>query len=335
MRYLDVYESQLIYINGGGKGTQPKYKINNEWIKEDLYGDEGLVEYLISLVLFYSTLPEDSYITYEQLLVRKNYDNTNVINACVSTDFTNGGTVSFVTLLDLYKKCTGRSLSQDIKDRSTIQDRIVLVTEFCKRFLGYDISTYLSRVFTLDYVSLNIDRHLRNIGVFRTFDNHFIDSKIFDNGLSLYIGNVKYDRNKSIKDNFSNVDAKPFSHSLNKQMNIFGQAFKLDYIGLLGRLKLEPASFRKNVLIERLFYIMPDFSDFNTVGLFYQGKQIGTAIKSANNKYITEYIIKSQNNIEVSINKDIVIIPSNYQGIEINPTLIDNIRRGNKEYFMR
>lgn len=336
MERVTVFKKNLYADASASKGTQPKYRISDNWYKEDLFGGEGLNEYLISLVLSYSTLPRDCYTLYKQCEIYKPEYDTKTLG-CVSKDFTNRGSRQFITISDLYSKFSKtESLGTKLKSLDTGYAKAEYIVNFCSRYLHYDITQYFSRIFTLDYISLNVDRHLRNIGLFYYRGGQVGDAVIFDNGLSLFTGALNLNTKDDYQTNISKVRSKPFSYSFSKQMQMFGKAFNIDYIGLFRVLKTLPDSKNKLVLINRLFEVYNLFSDIKTVALVYNNSQIGTAISSAGRVYNTELKLPSNNHITCNVTASgFVIIPPPYKGTDISPELIQAVLNKDIEYFSR
>ena len=55
----------LVDTDGTSDGTQLKYFHDGFWYKEDSAEREGIVEYYVSRLLSFSTLPEKEYVEYE------------------------------------------------------------------------------------------------------------------------------------------------------------------------------------------------------------------------------------------------------------------------------
>ena len=70
----------------------------------------------------------------------------------------------------------------------TMEERIEYVVRFVWQSCGVDIREYLKKIFTLDMITLNEDRHLNNLAVLSQ-GNQFVPAPIFDNGVSLLTAN--------------------------------------------------------------------------------------------------------------------------------------------------
>lgn len=74
---VNISEDYTVYQKGSSEGTQTKYRKDGYWYKIDRHGEEGLVEYLVSNVLKFSTLKADEYVLYD----------TGIINGKSGTNF--------------------------------------------------------------------------------------------------------------------------------------------------------------------------------------------------------------------------------------------------------
>ena len=168
----------LVMISGSSKGTQNKYYDNGYWYKTNQNGYEGLSEYLVSKLL--ECTNQKNFVTYEQCQI-------NGKSGCRSLNFLkkDESFISFHRLYDIYH---GGNLSEAVITMNSAGERIRFVKEFVESVTEFDISPYLSKVLTLDMITLNNDRHFNNLGLL--FDGDaFRTAPIFDNGKSLLVGN--------------------------------------------------------------------------------------------------------------------------------------------------
>lgn len=70
----------------------------------------------------------------------------------------------------------------------TMEERIEYVTSFVKDSTGVDPTEYFRKVFTLDRITLNEDRHFNNLALLYSEDGYRC-APIFDNGVSLLTAN--------------------------------------------------------------------------------------------------------------------------------------------------
>lgn len=278
-----------IYTNGGSKGTQIKYQRDGMWYKEDNIGCEGDIEYLVSILFKYSSLNKSDYVIYDTGLINNR-------RGCRSKDFTDNGRYVFYTLQRLYEQITGLSLYEKVKSMDSFESRRDFVLDFFNKYYKFDLYEYLSKVFSLDLITLNEDRHFNNLGVcLDTCVGKFCNAPIFDNGMSLLNGNFSVMRSWDISENVNRVTSKPFSGSPLRQYNLFSHGFYIDYIGLFDELdKVEIADkFYKDVFYYQLLRYRDKFFKYSLVGLTCDGESIGTRIYSCGNTYDIKRIINT------------------------------------------
>ena len=216
-----IDEKYIVMQEGTSEGTQIKYYKDGYWYKKDKNGAEGLSEYLASKLLTYSDLDNGEYVIYEQGFI-------NGKPGCRSRNFLHADE-ELVTIYRLYFNEHGRDLSILVSQMETMEERIQYVTKFVKDSCDLDITDYLRRVITLDYIILNEDRHFNNLALI--FDGTgFKPSPIFDNGVSLLTANQSVERNSPISESTGKAIARPFSGSFSEMYGYFGKGFELDAI---------------------------------------------------------------------------------------------------------
>lgn len=241
---VKISEDFLVDTEGTSDGTQLKFFKDGYWYKEDNEGCEGEVEYLVSKLLTFSTLKPEEYVVYEQGKI-------NDKSGCRSKTFLTPEQ-SFVTLERLHCNVVGIPLFEKIKEFKYIGDKASYVIEFCKQTVGLELTDYFKKIFTLDYIMLNEDRHFHNLGIIMNADGSYRSAPIFDNGKSLLNCNPSINRDLPIEENIHRVIARPFSGSHKVMYELFGKGFELDIEKVLKWLKTEPDSFYKKVLVFRL-----------------------------------------------------------------------------------
>lgn len=234
----------LVDTDGTSDGTQLKFLKNGYWYKEDNEGCEGKVEYLVSRLMTFSTLSPQEYVVYEQGKI-------NGKGGCRCKSFLSPAQ-SFVTLEKLHGNVTGVPLYEKIKEFGGVGGKAAYVLNFCRQTVGLELTDYFKKVFTLDYIVLNEDRHFHNLGIIMNGDDSYAPAPIFDNGKSLLNCNPSVNRNLPIAENIGRVVARPFSGSHREMFGYFGKGFDLDFGRALQWLKTEPDSFYKEVLVYRL-----------------------------------------------------------------------------------
>lgn len=81
------------------KGDQSKWRVGNQWVKQNTRGYEGQAKVLASLVLAHSTLQEKDYVNYS--LCEIVLPNGDISIGCYSHDFR--GKLQEVTLERLFE----------------------------------------------------------------------------------------------------------------------------------------------------------------------------------------------------------------------------------------
>ena len=241
----DISQEYVVAVNGFSEGTQIKYKKGSYWYKINKLGEEGLVEFLVSNLLRYSSLKKDEYVLYETGMINQQ-------SGCRSAEFRKNQYDSFITYYRLYKNVTGGELEQAVSFYDTMEERFQFVINFVKESTGYDCTYYLKKVFTLDLITLNTDRHFSNLGLIYNSNDGYRDAPLFDNGLSLLNGNDSVNKNLSIEENVKRVVAKPFSGSHEKMFEYIGKGFTLDVAQACEWLSEQKESFYRDVLLYQL-----------------------------------------------------------------------------------
>ena len=239
MKDYTLSTKALVMVSGSSAGTQPKYYEDGYWYKTNNNGYEGLAEYLVSLVLSCSDAKE--YVMYEKCTI-------NGKSGCRSKNFLREDE-TFISFQRLYDMYNGGNLSEAIMLKDSVEDRIDFTVQFIKDITGYDCYSYLSSILTLDYLTLNTDRHFHNLGLIGNGKTgEFRAAPIFDNGDSLLSNYEKFPADLSIEENIENVYSQPFSSNPGMQAKILGFGLKINYEKLEDLLKEEPNSRALDVL---------------------------------------------------------------------------------------
>lgn len=241
IRLTDDY---LVDTDGTSDGTQMKYFSEGYWYKTNNEGEEDIVEYLVSKLLSFTDMPKEEYVIYERGLV-------NGKRACRSKTFITPDE-TFVTLDRMHVNITGQRLHEAIRFMKGIEESAKYVLDFFKNVINLDLFEYFKRVFTVDYISLNEDRHFHNLGVIMSLDGQYRPAPIFDNGKSLLNTNPSISYRLSISENVKRVTARPFSGSHKRMFEYFGKGFSLDKESAITWLETEENSFYKDVLMYQL-----------------------------------------------------------------------------------
>lgn len=128
-----------------------------------------------------------------------------------------------------------------------MEERIEYTVRFIKEGCGIDVTDYLKKIFTLDRIILNEDRHLNNLGLVY-MGGRFAPAPIFDQGLSLLTANQSVNWRLPVEENVRRVVDRPFSGSHEKMWKYFGEGFCVDARAALDWLQTEPQSKEKEVL---------------------------------------------------------------------------------------
>lgn len=158
--------------------------------------------------------------------------------------------ISFQRLFDLYD---GTSLLGRIIVMDDVAERISYVKKFVLEKTGFDCGVYLSRILTLDMLTLNNDRHFNNLGLISNAKtNSVYEAPIFDNGAGLLSDFGEFPVEDSLEENIARVKGKPFCASQELQAYHAGFGLSLDYDGLYRELAGEKESRALRVLKRQL-----------------------------------------------------------------------------------
>jgi hypothetical protein len=250
---IKISNDFLVDTDGTSDGTQLKFFKDGFWYKEDNEGREGVVEYLVSKLLTFSNLNAQDYLVYE-------YGKINGKSGCRSKTFINSEE-AFVTLERMHSNVTGVPLFKKIKKYKQygVGEAATYVINFFNDLIDLDLTEYFKKVFTLDYIVLNEDRHFHNLGIIMNADGSYRTAPIFDNGKSLLNCNLSVNRDLPIEENFNRVVARPFSGSHKAMKDYFGKGFELDLNKIFLWLNNEPDSYYKKVLLTRLQTVACEF----------------------------------------------------------------------------
>ncbi len=218
-------------------------------------GYEHIAEHLASLVLKHSNVI--NYVDYESCII-------NGRPGCRSKNFLKPNE-SFLSFQRLYELYTGENLQEKMLVISDTAGRIDFVKDFVEKYTGFDCSTYLSQILTLDALLLNTDRHFNNLGIIvNSQTGEYHDAPIFDNGNALLSDWEKFSGD-TIEENLDRVYGQPFSSSLGMQAKTAGFGLELDYQALYQELESEPDSRGLQVLLYQLEHMRNMIPEKNTL----------------------------------------------------------------------
>lgn len=212
------------------KGNQEKqYLDDGIWLKQDYFPQESISEVLISQ--FLEASGEDNFVCYWL---------GDLPNQSYSYSFTNNelGYLSFVKMLELLGVDLDKWLARRYY-KATITERFQLVKDVYMRFgVSEEAFDYeMSRMLKLDFLMMNIDRHLKNFGVLVNYDTKdAMIAPIFDNGLSLGVGIDNVSGFAMVKKALKNtVKVKPFSRIPKRNLSVapYDYYFNFDVVKFL------------------------------------------------------------------------------------------------------
>lgn len=200
------------------KGNQLKWENEGIWYKADYTGYEGLAEYIISHLLERSTLLQEEYVLYE--LEEINYKTT-VYAGVKSSNFLRDNW-QLITLERLFQQFFGKSLYKAIYSIEGNENRMIFLTEQVERMTGLkDFGKYLNKLFTIDALFLNEDRHTHNIAVLMNSEGKFEYCPIFDNGAGLLSDiQMDYPLGEDMYEQIHQVRAKTICQDFDEQLDI-------------------------------------------------------------------------------------------------------------------
>lgn len=214
------------------EGLQEKFYHGGYWYKKNLLGDEATAEVLSSVLLSCSSLAPEEYVTYEECRIGTR-------RGCRSRDFLRPGE-SLVTLSRLYEQVSRQKLHERLWHLDTLEERAGYVLNFFLKYTGLDLKGYFQKIFTLDLLNLNEDRHFGNLAVIRRQDGTYRTAPIYDNGKSLFVGNTNVDPQAGFEENRRQALSRPFSADCENQFELFGKGFTVDFAAC--RQKMESLS---------------------------------------------------------------------------------------------
>ena len=214
---IELFNKDL-YVNArqSSKGNQLKWESDGIWYKADYAGYEGLVEYIVSHLLSFSTLSSDEFVLYD--LENISYNGQTFL-ACKSNNFLKKGE-KLITLERLFKEKYGHSFYLSVFEIEGLKERVEFIVNSVTNLTNVkDFDKYFSKLITIDALFLNEDRHMHNIALIQKEDNTFRLCPIFDNGASLLSDTtLDYPLNKDAYKLIDNVKSKTFSSAFLEQI---------------------------------------------------------------------------------------------------------------------
>ncbi|MBE7064328.1 MAG: hypothetical protein E7384_00715 [Ruminococcaceae bacterium] len=216
---IELFEQDLRQNDRqSSKGNQLKWENNGYWYKADYTGYEGLSEYVISNLLKKSTLSEDEYALYEIETIKYK---SSVYTGVKSKNFLEDNW-QIITLERLFKNFFGDSLYTSIYKISDPEERLKFLIEQVERMTGLEnFGIYVSKLFTIDALFLNEDRHTHNIAVLMNEEGKFAYCPIFDNGAALLSDTtLDYPITEDVFELIRTVHSKTISRDFDEQLDI-------------------------------------------------------------------------------------------------------------------
>lgn len=216
---VELFEQNLRENNrNSSKGNQLKWENNHIWYKADYLGYEGLSEYLISHLLAKSSLSPDEFVQYTPVEIR--YKKT-IYNGAQSHNFLKSNW-QIITLERLFQNFFNDSLNKSIYKISDVETRLSFIVTQVERITGLtDFGIYMNKLFTLDALFLNEDRHTHNIAVMMNENGQFAYCPIFDNGAGLLSDTrIDYPLGEDIYELISEVKPKTICSDFFQQLDI-------------------------------------------------------------------------------------------------------------------
>lgn len=225
MRIIEVPEERRFLLSSTSKGNQIKWFYNNEYLKADSMGYEGLAEAFVSELESRIVNPDFCYVDYQMCIIREissdSGDSTDY-TGCRSKNMLHDGEF----LLSVYRMLETRYSKNKVNSilngyGREIVDFVLGMVEEVTSIKSSVFRTYLAHMLMLDAIVLNEDRHLGNISLIKSVNGGYRLSPIFDNGLSLMSDTLQYRFDKPYLINIRKVKSRPFSSSFLKQLGYF------------------------------------------------------------------------------------------------------------------
>jgi len=226
---IKVNTKELISLDllSSSKGNQSKFydSKNDLYVKlpfnyQNVLWKDYLVEIISSMIINPSHLLGVEVVEQSLGITEDN------IYCCVSKNFCKQGEQWISIKRIIEQECI--YITSNMFPKVIFNTIIDTIKDVCK----IDLTDYLIVMVLLDYLLLNEDRHLNNIGVIRKIDGSYRLSPLFDFGLGLFEHDKKYS-NAKFKEAFDNVIQKPFNiHPINVLNMLIGLGYseKINYI---------------------------------------------------------------------------------------------------------
>ena len=168
------------------KGNQEKWydEATDRWYKLDQFGYEALTETVVSLLLERSNIEDGTPFTFVRYQMERLQVHGRERTGCSSRNFLRPGQ-SLITVSRLLSSHLGKPLREKLAWLSSDKKRIAYLAEATADITGLNLfPQYLTRLFEVDALFCNDDRHLNNIAVIEQ-GGQYSYCPIFDNGAGL------------------------------------------------------------------------------------------------------------------------------------------------------
>jgi len=219
-----VGDKNLYITSASSKGNQSKWLLDNNFLKADDLGYEGLAEYAAYEMSKFTNIEEKLGFLVEYKLCIIN-DGLKNHNGCVSKYFTQPDE-QIISIRRLYSQY-GKSVDNEVDKLQSVEERVTSVVEFVEAQTGLTgFGEYLTLLMEFDALIFNEDRHFHNIALIKK-PLGYAFTPVFDNGAAFLSDcTLDYPLNKPFEVCLRNVKAKPFSRSFAKQVeacrNLYG-----------------------------------------------------------------------------------------------------------------
>lgn len=226
--------NRIISSDSGSGGNQIKWMYNNVFYKLDLLGYESIAEKLTTILLQHSDFKKDEYVEYYRCRIVEDGIPLGIGCYCYNMLAPGELEISINQILNVW------GLSASIKFDE--------LRELLFDILGIDVKIYLGRILQLDTITLNEDRHFKNISLIRNKQGYKL-GKIFDNGAAFLSDKIMYPMSVNWQQMIPLVQAKPFNSNFLKQVPEFMDPIGIKYDDLFSSVSVHSPEFIRAVEI--------------------------------------------------------------------------------------
>lgn len=200
------------------KGNQSKYRTAEWFIKEDYLGYEGLSEVVASRLARELNIP---CVRYEPCIITSEYAKR---TGCCSKVHPN--LEKEITLGKVLEQTSELTFEEIIADYKTTSAKIEAVGRIVSKVIPEDVYfKTLNRLFSLDAIILNEDRHIFNIGFYQG-EFGIYELPVYDNGAAFASDlTMDYPIGMPWQACIKEIKAKPFTLSFHEQRMALNKKF--------------------------------------------------------------------------------------------------------------